>query len=512
MIRKTTQRGAAPQPGEPGPPPESPWHDQSTVKEFENSFRNLPNSARQLRTSAEQSTISAEGLSPSKTSQQGFISKWRTAILGTLLVFAGLIAALVTVLARQTDDTTLATAAALFSLLIAGLLAVFVVPPLARSAKFEVRNLDLPIEITTGGAIFVVILIVVGFAAWNTGNNLLFLVLSLLFSTLFVGAMTARASLRDLVVSARFPDHIFAGDAAPVIVTLKNTKRLLPSFSVLVEARGPLDPDATESGRAARRLRKQIDKRTLAYFTHIPHNSAAEQRVEQSFPKRGHLLIDGFELSTRFPFGFFRTRRRLRARNVDIVVYPKPLPEGDALHLLPMYAGRMASQRRGAGHDLFSLRDYQPQDDLRHIDWKATARSRRLTVREFTAEDERRVTVILDTFAAGIPAEEFKERFEVGIVHAASHLQHFIDERADVRLVVGNETGRYGSGLEHLYVCLRQLALVKPEGSAAATDSQADERGRSEEVADEDFAILVTSAPPGSIPAKVWRSSHVIYF
>jgi hypothetical protein len=28
--------------------------------------------------------------------------------------------------------------------------------------------------------------------------------------------------------------------------------------------------------------------------------------------------------------------------------------------------------RRGAGHDLFSMRDYQPQDDLRHIDWKAT--------------------------------------------------------------------------------------------------------------------------------------------
>ena len=42
------------------------------------------------------------------------------------------------------------------------------------------------------------------------------------------------------------------------------------------------------------------------------------------------------------------------------------------------------------------MRDYQPQDDLRHIDWKATARSRRLIVRQFTAEDERRVTVALE--------------------------------------------------------------------------------------------------------------------
>jgi uncharacterized protein (DUF58 family) len=135
----------------------------------------------------------------------------------------------------------------------------------------------------------------------------------------------------------------------------------------------------------------------LAYFSYVPHHAAAEQRVEQLFPTRGHVLIDGFELSTRFPFGFFRRRRRLRARNVDIIVYPKPEVISDELHLLPMYAGRVPASRRGAGHDLFSMRDYQPQDDLRHIDWKATARSRRLTVREFTSEDERRITIVLDT-------------------------------------------------------------------------------------------------------------------
>src|SRR6185436_11499399 len=97
-------------------------------------------------------------------------------------------------------------------------------------------------------------------------------------------------------------------------------------------------------------------------------------------------------------------------------------------HLLPMYAGRMPSLRRGAGHDLFSLRDYQPQDDLRHIDWKATARSRRLT-----------------------------ERFERGVVQAASLIKHFIDERAEVRLVLGDEAGPFGSGTDHLYRCLRRL-------------------------------------------------------
>src|SRR5262249_42094247 len=158
-------------------------------------------------------------------------------------------------------------------------------------------------------------------------------------------------------------------------------------------------------------------KRTLAYFAYVPHRAAAEQRVEQLFPMRGHVLISGFELSTRFPFGFIRRRRRLRPRDVDIIVYPKPETIGRELHLLPTPTGQMASLRRGAGHDLFSLRDYQAQDDLRHIDWKATARARRLTVREFTSEDERRITIELDTRRpAANEVPNFEDRFERGVL------------------------------------------------------------------------------------------------
>ncbi len=443
------------------------------------------------------------------------LSKWRNAILGTLLVIAGLAAALVTVLARWTNDNGLATAGALLSLIIAALIAILIVPPLARSARLEVSEFDLPIELTTGGAIFLGIVAIVGLAAWNTGNNLLFLVFSLLTSTLFVGWATARTSLRDLVVSARFPDHIFAGEAAPVIVTLRNRKRLMPSLSILVEARGPKN----SARREKRRLKKsQHHKRPLAYFTYIPHRAAAEQRVEQLFTERGHVLINGFELSTRFPFGFLRRRRRLGARNVDLVVYPKPEPIGDELHLLPMYAGRMPSMRRGAGHDLFSLRDYKPQDDLRHIEWKATARSRRLTVREFTSEDERRITIILDTRTApDSDAASFRERFERGVTRAASHLKHFVDERAEVRLILGHEVGPYGTGLEHLYQCLRRLALVTPQNAASLESGASSGDGlkvghSSRSVSADDYSILITPASPGSIPTPVWRRSYVIYF
>src|ERR1044072_3835838 len=435
-------------------------------------------------------------------------TSWLRVILGTLLVLAGLTSALVTVLARRADESGLAGAAAILSLLIALLLTIFIVPPLARSARVEVANIDFPFEPTSGGGVFLVIIVVVGFAAWYTGNNLLFLVFSLLCSTLFVGWVHAGTSLRDLTVSARFPDHIFAAEAAPVIVTLRNTKRVLPSFSILVEARGPVnevDP---------KRRRRHV-KRLLAYFSYVPHSAAAEQRVEQLFPTRGHVLIDGFELSTRFPFGFFRRRRRLRARNVDIIVYPKPEVISDKLHLLPMYAGRIPALRRGAGHDLFLMRDYQPQDDLRYIDWKATARSRRLTVREFTSEDERRITIVLDTRLRGEANEELRQRFEKGVVQAASLLKHFVDERAEVRLVLGDEVGPFGSGVDQLYRCLRRLALIMPVESVPidVPDIEATMRTSvTRDAIEHDYAILLTAAEPGSIPASIWRTSHVIYF
>jgi uncharacterized protein (DUF58 family) len=440
-----------------------------------------------------------------------FFSRWRNALLGTLLVLAGLATALFTILARRLGEPGLASLGAIASLLFALLITILVVPPLARSAFAEVARRGLPLEVTSGGVIFIIILVIVALAAWNTGNNLLFLVFSIMISTLFVSWAAARLTLRELTVTAHFPDHIFAGEPAEVLVTIKNAKRLLPSFSVLVEARGP---SKTDNAKRARK-RARFLKRTLGYFTYVPHLAAAEQTIKHLFPKRGHVLVTGFELSTRFPFGFFRHRRRLTARDVDIVVYPKPQPIADELHLLPLFTGQTVSFRRGAGHDLLMLRDYQPRDDLRHIDWKATARVDRLTVREFTAEDERRITIMLDTrLTEDIDVENFRIRFENGVVQAASLVKHFIDERAEVSLVLGNEQGPFGTGPEQLYACLRRLASIQPaesRGSDAWPPALVEAAAFTRQQADGNYSILLTAAPQGSIPPQLWRRSYVIY-
>ena len=81
--------------------------------------------------------------------------------------------------------------------------------------------------------------------------------------------------------------------------------------------------------------------------------------------------------------------------------------------------------------------------------------------------------------------------------------------------MLGDDRGRYGSGLKHLYDCLRRLALVSPRARASEDELPTPMLDRDaitdENVFDEDYAIVLTTAPLGSIPAKIWRASHVIH-
>src|SRR4029453_3429036 len=121
-------------------------------------------------------TLAGQVKSAANTNEFQRTSHTTRLILAVLLVLAGLAAALVTGLARGAGENGLAGAAAVLSLLLAGLLMIFIVPPLARSVRNEIAGLDFPFEPTGGGGVFVVIIIVVGFAAWGTSKKTLFFV------------------------------------------------------------------------------------------------------------------------------------------------------------------------------------------------------------------------------------------------------------------------------------------------------------------------------------------------
>src|SRR5207247_8524307 len=66
-----------------------------------------------------------------------------------------------------------------------------------------------------------------------------------------------------------------------------------------------------------------------------------------------------------------------------------------------MLAGQIQSHARGSGDDLYAIRRYHPSDHMRYIDWKATAKSSTMMVREHMREDEWRLTIVFDTALPG---------------------------------------------------------------------------------------------------------------
>jgi len=420
----------------------------------------------------------------------------RNAILGLSVVIGGLGLAFLTLWAQRNGDTRTAGYAAAASVVFVLLIFVFVIPPLARSASTEASQMNLPFEFTVGGAVILALIVIVGFSAWNTGNNLLFLVLSLLVASLVVGFFAGNLCLKKLDVKMRFPETIFAGEATPILVSLHNRKRIFPTFSVIAQVRGNERETSILFDEikeilplkwAEKFAKPPIVRRTLDYFVFVPRRDSIENKTEHIFEHRGRFIIKDFELSTKFPFGFFRHRRRLSAQEAEIAVFPKLISIDEETIDLPLEAGELVANKKGLGQDLLSLRDYQPMDDLRRVDWRATARAQRLIVREFSAEDDKRVTIIFDTrleaennekkltLREKIEAEQkgkklspVSERFEKGVSQTASLLAHFAEEQAEIRLIVDKNIGEFSIGRQHLYGCLKRLALVEPKFDAAA--------------------------------------------
>ena len=420
-------------------------------------------------------------------------------ITATLVAIA-LTAALISAIAMQAGDSDIAALGSKIAIVLALAMVVYILPRLAKSVRLEASRTDLAFRLTTGGWLFAAIVLLVAILSLSTANNLIYLVLAVLASTLIVSVVSTRLSLSLLNVSLRFPDNIFSGEPTKLEITINNRKRLFPSFSLSVRATRRGEGIPNSSG---------LDK--LAFFAVVPARAYARAQFEVSFPQRGVYPVQGFNISTRFPFGFSESRRVIDAKG-EIIVYPKPHSMDGFYHLIPISQGQVEKPARGSGSDLYAIRPYSRSDHPHHIDWKATAKTTVLQVREFAREDDWRITIALD---ANHDSHVSSDMFEKAVTLTASLIMHFIGQSAEVRLVLGQTDSGFGSTLKHGYSLLGHLARVPlVDTSRVSTSGTPDGDQLLERMPlldDEQFKILIPGAPRGSIPARIWRSSHVIY-
>src|SRR5206468_3470749 len=131
------------------------------------------------------------------------------------------------------------------------------------------------------------VVIGLGVAAINTGNNLLYLLVSLLLSLIVVSGVLSEQSMRGVHREAEIPEEIYAGAPALFGALVQNGKRWLTSYSVTLELLARGGP---------------------ARFIYVPRLEAGAERFvtwEVTLPARGRHRLAGLRLTTRFPFGLF---------------------------------------------------------------------------------------------------------------------------------------------------------------------------------------------------------------
>ncbi len=378
----------------------------------------------------------------------------RFVFVTALLTGTAALTAIIGGIAGQLGRYEFAAISSRIALGLAVIVMLYVLPRLFLSVQWRSNYAA---HVPNAGLIFGAVILMVTVLALTSGNNLLYVVLAVLLATLIVSIVSARMNLHRLTPSIRYPGHIFAGESVPFEIILKSEKRFLPSFSLSV--------DLVEERQASSEESKPAPQQAVAlsYFSLVPARSFGRSVIERRFDRRGVYPITGFLINTGFPFGFVEQRRFFEWSG-EIIVYPQPEPIDDFAHLLPLLAGQLESRVKGTGSDLHGIRPYLASDHHHHIDWKATAKTQQMMVREFTREDDWRITVIFDSQTDRQLADETgaAEQFERAITFAASLLSHFINLGGEVRLVtVGCDTG-FGTGQPHLFEMLRQLAPLAP--------------------------------------------------
>jgi len=420
----------------------------------------------------------------------------RAFFLSMVALGVAMILALYSGAAAQLGHFALASTSALTALLVAAWVAVTLVPILARRTPLRWISYRMEYRLTREGWIYLAGIVLVSLAAVNTGNNLLFLILACLISSILMSGILSSVTLAGVEMRLNLPEHIFAGQSVRAALELHNEKLTLPSFSLRVEG-------VNKKGQSAAALLS-----TPVYFPYVPRQQVVKQSVPLLFPKRGVYRQEAFRIVTRFPFGFLQKARRLDLLS-KAVVYPSVEATPEFLELLPGIQGAIESIAKGRGPDLYALRDYLPTDSARHVHWKASARLGSLMVREFAREDDCRVLLVFDPHSsAAQPDATIAEvnRFEQAVTYCAAlawtlrgrnALLEYRSDGADIPLAPAPE---------NIFAILGHLALVRPLPPDSRQVLLAELAS-----SPETFKLIVTSQPRGSIPAELWNSSYVVF-
>lgn len=313
----------------------------------------------------------------------------------------------------------------------------------------------------------------IGFAALNTGNNLIYLIFSLMLSLTILSFAILVLNLSKISLKILAEQPAFAKKSLNLLLILRNNKKL-STYSIWI---------------------KQAGNNGKVYVPEIKKGSKVEKMLSVVYEKRGVYGYNEFLIESSFPF-LFLSKRVIKHIEGSVYVYPE-IKEIEDLHF-EFYSIERDTllSKRFKGDDFSFVREFRYGDDWRKIHWKSSAKMSKIMVRDSISQEAKKITLILDNLE---PQDD--EVFEKAIVFTASLANKFIEDGYFVRLITGNSVVPFGFGKEHLYKLLDELTILKKSREWKKTLS----------VEQEGFTVLISGSHNSSIVNLFAITDSVVY-
>lgn len=201
-------------------------------------------------------------------------------------------------------------------------------------------------------------------------------------SALLLSAMAADAVLarprRAVTPQVQAPESSYVGDPIQITVELSAPDGLPPDCELALDVSGDARPRAST-------VRQRI--------------SSFRKRMQVMTAQRGLARVDAVWLRWQGPLRLVEQTRHWASSAQTAVLPNTRAARGEEFSLLLQDAiyGVKPQHGAGEGSEFESLREYAPGFDSRFIDWKHSARHRRMLVREFQIERNHSIVLALDT-------------------------------------------------------------------------------------------------------------------
>ncbi|MFE1103883.1 DUF58 domain-containing protein [Nocardiopsis alba] len=317
--------------------------------------------------------------------------------------------------------------------------------------------------VVTGRAALLALLATVAVAiSGQIGSTVTAIAVSLVVLIVVVDVLAATSPAR-LVLSREGDTSVRAGDSASVSVLIAN-----PTGRRLRGSVRDAWPPSSHASPRSRELLVAPGERRRVTTTLTPSRRGDARSAGVTVRSVGPLGVAGRQRTLQAPWTVrtlppFHSRRHLPGK----------------LSRLRELEGRHTAMVRGQGSEFDSLRDYVPGDDVRSIDWRATARDDGVVVRTWRPERDRRVLIVLDT-----------GRTSAGRVGDTPRLDHSMD----AALLLTALAGKAGDRVDFMAYDRAVRAQVKASGKGSQVHRVVEAMAPLE-------AALVESDPAGMVGA-----------